>query len=188
MSHSSCHFYEMPAGSNLAALAQRYTTEILVLIAIQLKKLDRSKLRFTHKNGEWKIKLQKDAGLSLTEEFTGILNHSITFPDFGTFVSQNQDAPNLGKASFFPSENGAFFLACEKPLPKRFHNAYIPGRAHTFHFGEGTIRMAGDHYVPTILQGITFHKEQTSAEHRRTDSHQVPTLSCSSELPELAAA
>ncbi len=186
MSHSSLHFYEMPAGSLLAGLAQRYTSEVLAPIATQLEKLDRSKLRFVHKNGEWRIKPQKDAGPSLTGEFAGTLNHSITFPDFGTFVSQNQDAPNLGKASFFPSENGAFFLACEQPLPKRFHNAHIPGRAHTFHFGEGTIRMAGDHYVPTILQGITFHKEQAPADPHKEEQHQAHTTR--SNCPELAVA
>lgn len=172
MSHSSLHFYEMPAGSLLAGLAQRYTSEVLAPIATQLEKLDRSKLRFVHKNGEWRIKPQKDAGPSLTEEFGRTFQHSITFPDFGAFVSQIPDTPDLGEASCFPSKNGVFFLACEKLLPKRLRQSCTVGKPDAFHFGEAPIRMAGDHYVPTILQGITFHKEQNSAEHRRTESHQ----------------
>ncbi|MBL8637640.1 MAG: hypothetical protein JNN09_04005 [Alphaproteobacteria bacterium] len=186
MSHSNCHFYEIPAGSSLAALAQLYTTTVLAPIATQLGTLDKSRLRFTHKNGEWKIRPQKDAGLSLTGAFAGTLNHSITFPDFGTFVSQTQDAPNLGKASFFPSQEGVFFLACEKPLPKRLLRTYITGRAHTLHFGEGTIRMAGDHYVPTILHGITFHKEETLADPHKEEQHRTHTTR--SDCPKLAVA
>lgn len=198
MSHSSLHFYEMPAGSRLARLAQEYTTTVLAQIATQLEGLDKSKLRFTHKNGEWRIKPQKGSGPSVTEEFSNT-SHSITFPDFGAFVRQRPDTPdfgafvrqnsdtlNLGEASCFPSENGVFFLACEKALPKTLQRNCAAGKPNALHFGETMIRTANDHYVPAILQGITFHKEQNPAGHRRTERPQGPAAH--THHPDLAVA
>jgi hypothetical protein len=164
MSNSGCHFYEAPAGSGLANLAQRYASEVLAPIAEQLKALDKSTLQFSHKQGEWRIKTIKGhkekPDSSLTEVFEGN-HHRISFPDFGTFVGQQAGFVfELGTASCFPSENGAFFLACETPLPKRLSDLYAQGIAQIRHFGERGVRMAGEHYVPLILQGIKFHKEQ----------------------------
>ena len=162
MSHSNLHFYEAPAGSGLAILAEQYATEILSPISEALKGLDRSTLQFSHKNGEWKIKpikeRKKDRDSSLAQTFDEN-SHPISFPDFGTFVSQKADRLfNLGTASCFPSGDNAFFIACEKPLPKRL-KIYTEGTPHVLLFGNIGVRMADDHYVPSALQGIKFHKE-----------------------------
>lgn len=162
MSHSNLHFYEAPAGSGLAILAEQYGREILFPIFERLKELDRNTLQFGHKNGEWKIKpikeRKKDRDSSLAQEFDEN-SHRISFPDFGAFVSQKADRLfNLGTASCFPSGNNAFFIACEKPLPKRL-KTYTEGTPHVLLFGNIGVRMADDHYVPSVLQGIKFHKE-----------------------------
>ncbi len=179
MSSSGCHFYEAPAGSGLANLAERYTTEILAPIAEGLEELEKNTLQFSHKQGEWRIKTIKGhketADPSLTETFREN-HHRISFPDFGTFVSQQAGSLfNLGTASCFPSENGAFFLACETPLPRRLSDLYAKGIPQILHFGEGDVRMAGEHYVPLILQGIKFHKEQKPEALERQGSS-APTL------------
>jgi hypothetical protein len=97
-----------------SAIPPRFSPQLL-----KLEELEKNTLQFSHKQGEWKIKTIKGhketADPSLTETFREN-HHRISFPDFGTFVSQQAGSLfNLGTASCFPQKTEPFSLRARPP-------------------------------------------------------------------------